>query len=1246
MMKRVLLTLVLTLVALIATSQSVLLESGWQSQTGDSVPPLATYQFKLGSYSTQIQYSARIEYPELLPVSEEQLLVWGIEKNSLPSWPDISCSLGLSRGNAVLDVAFIPLIQRDGKAFVIDSYKLELVTTKGSRSFLAASGPMRYVHESVLSSGRWVKVRVASSGVYGFSYSRLRELGFADPSKVKVYGYGGKQLPESKLQNMIDDLPSQPVWNDGARILFYAQGPEDVSYSGGYLVHSVNYYSDYGCYFLTDRADIPEDSYVSPSECDSVIGNLICTYSDCEFLDKDEFSWMMSGRRQFEKADFASAGSRTYDFNTKNMVAGKAYLRVSFSTNSTKSSLLDVQVDGTSAGVMPLDAVIGSNVASVAEKTFSLNLQEKQNLKVRLKYSSQTACESHLDYLRLEFTRRTAMGSSAFFRVPLKSDCKGASLCVTQSNESVLIWKIEAGGKATVMPSVFRNDSTIAYASDLNTSDILLAVNPRASFPEPFIAESIVNQNLHGVGPLDFVIIVPASGKIIPQAERLAQAHRDVDKLKVGVFRADQVYNEFSSGTPDATAIRRFMKMLYDRADGGTSAPRYLLLMGAGTYDNRMHTSDMKGRNPDDYLLCFESDNSLNSTGSYVMEDYFGLLDDNEGVNLLTEKTDVGVGRLPVEDNHQAKVAVDRIIGYMTGANAGRWLNEILVLGDDGDNNTHMKDADDVAELYGDLYPDKRITKMYWDSYPMEAQASYNSYPSLRKRLLEKLDEGALIVNYTGHGSVEVMSHELVMSKADAAELASPRLPFWITASCDMAPFDQPLVNFGCNLLSNEKGGAIGMLSTTRTVVSYQNRLMNLCFSKYVLAADANDNAYALGDALMLAKNELVTDGGMTDKSANKLNFVLLADPALKLHRSAYTAVIDSFADASPTQCCLEAKAGEIVTVKGHIESDGILRQDFNGLLYSTVYDNEREVTCFNNLNAADEPFKYNARDRIISMGTDSVRSGVFQFSFPVPLDINYSSENGLINLFALSENRESSASGTFADFIVGGTASGIWNDTEGPSIGLYLNSPAFQYGASVDKTPLLVIDLHDESGLNTTGNGLGHEIVLTIDGNRSKTWVLDSYYVQQEGSFTDGRIMFRIPELSEGKHMLSVRAWDTMNNSSTAYLEFKVVDGLEPSFDIYVTESPAREHTCFVISHDRPMQNAVVSVSIINGNGEVEWGHNEIDESQTGISYIDWNLCNTAGIRVPTGLYLVRATVAAEGQQHSVSCKMVVLNP
>ena len=1225
--------------------KSCFVDVDWTAMRQDSVRPWSGFGVRLEGNWQDSVYQASIEYPELSRIGADDLKRWNISPDEIQQWPDMETSLGVSHGNATFDAGFLPIIKRDGAYYAINSYK-SVVSSRLAPSRVSAeiTNPQdRYTDNSALSEGKWYKIRIAESGIYKLTYSSLRSMGFSDPSRVRLFGYGGAVLPETDLQNLTDDLPEQPLWRGDGYMLFYGQGPTSwIKTAQGYE-HEVNTYSDWGYYFLTDNTDSISASFAM-LEADTIPGAIIDTYPDYTVYDPDEYSWYRSGRRMFERYDYATGNSRTYKFDLDGLASDSVGVKVTFSASSAKSTKLTVSVNGSDAGVLNIGAIGSSSVAAVGEKTFVSRGQFSEHNTIRLVHDRPSGESGHLDYIRLNYLRKLALyGSSTVFRVDNPVD--NSSFSISGSSADVQVWKLSADGTCGIIPSEYADGTTVTMASSYKTDDILVAVNVKGSFPEPVKVGGVENQNLHGLESADMVIVVPASGKLTAAAERLAAAHRTVDSLSVAVVRADMIYNEFSSGTPDATAIRRFMKMLYDR-NGSSSAPRYLLLMGSGAWDNRMHVSDWAGQNPDDYLLCYESYESLSHTTSYVMEDYYGLLDDSEGRSLLTEKVDVGVGRLPVVNASQAREKVDRIIEYMSGTYAGAWCNKILVLGDDGDNNTHMVDADKVAGIYSNVNPAIDVRKIYWDAYQMEVTASYNGYPSIRKLLMEQLEEGALIVNYSGHGSTEVLSHELVMNKADMGKLKSRHLPFWITASCDIAPFDSPQESMGMNLICNTGGGAIGMLATTRTVYASLNGTINRSFSRYVIDRSADGRLNTLGDALRLAKNELVTSGeGETDRSENKLHFVLLGDPALRLAVAELKAVVDGLTD-SENIAVDTAKAGSVITVRGHIECNGERVTDYRGLLTSTVYDSERQITCRNNLKTAEEPFTFAYRDRVLYSGTDSVRNGEFTFSFPVPMDINYSNENGQMILFAAG-NDGRNANGVYDNFTVGGTAQGLVRDSVGPQIKLYLNTPTFQYGASVNATPMLVADLFDESGLNTSGNGLGHDIILIIDNNPNWTWVLNSEFEQTAGDYTSGRVKFTIPELPEGKHELMLRAWDVMNNSTTVYLGFKVVNDLKPKFSIDVTASPARERTAFVITHDRPGQNANFTIQVMSSDGTIQWMTTQKDDSGSGVTVIDWNLHSNAGHRLRAGLYIVRASVGTDGGgSSSATCKLVIVAP
>ncbi len=1217
----------------VSAQRGRIVDSQWQSVQADSMRPWYSYQFQLEDGWSDSSYTAQIEYPELIPLDDKDLKRWNLTPDDIPSWPEVNSFMGVSKGSATLDMGFMPLMKRNGRVYAIGSYKpvLEAVHQASPGRTDPAE---RYVRHSVLSSGRWVKIRVPQTGVYRLSNDKLRSMGFSDPSKVRLFGYGGAVLPETDIQDLVDDLPEQALWRTSDGVLFYAQGPVSWTLEDDGYVHSVNTYSDYGCYFLTDRSDAMPSAF-GAVESDSVSDRLMTSFPDFQVYDPDEFSWYHSGRRFFEKYDYANGGTCSYTFRTDGIIPDSVQVAVAFSAASQVPTSLDLTVNGGQLGQLSIGSTPLNSTGNVAQKTFLSRGQFTDNTIIRLTHNRQAGVSGHLDFIRLNYRRRLAMyGSYTVFRTG--ADLSDVSFRIEDSSPDVSVWRISRDS-ACVIPSVFADGRTMTLSASYRSDDILLAVDQHGSFPEPEVVGTVACQDLHALDSVDMVILIPASGKLMRPASRLAALHRESDGLDVEVVRADMVYNEFSSGTPDATAIRRFMKMLYDRA-GVEGGPRYLLLMGDGAWDNRMHVSEWKGMDPDDYLLCYESYSSLSHTASYVMEDYFGLLDDSEGSNLLAEKVDLGVGRLPVSTAQQADRKVDMIAAYMSGTYAGNWCNRILVLGDDGDNNVHMEDADAVADVIGMQNRAVDIRKIYWDAYRMEVTASYNSYPQIRKQLLEYFEDGALIVNYSGHGSTEVLSHELVLDKADMSAIKSDRLPFWITASCDIAPFDSRLESLGMNLARNENGGAIGLLTTTRTVYASLNRYINRSFSKYVTNPDN-----ALGDALRLAKNELVSTGsGNQDYSENKLHYVLLGDPALHLAVAEMTAVVDSFANCSDT-----VSAGMVVKVCGHIEMNGKRADSFNGELFSTVYDSERLVTTHNNLKTADSPFTYSDHDRVLFNGRDSVRNGSFEFSFPVPLDINYSDENGRICLYAISDDHRMSANGYYEDFVVGGTASTLSADTIGPDIRLFLNTPSFQYGGNVNATPMLVADLSDDSGLNTSGNGTGHDILLVVDNNPNWTWVLNDCYTGNAGDYKTGRVTFSLPALPEGRHTLMLRAWDAVNNSSTVWLGFKVVSDLKPELSIDVTDSPARESTTFVVTHDRPGPGTRVVIQVADSNGMIQWTGQADGSSDSGVTMVTWNLSGNSGHRMQPGLYLTRATVSGpDSASASVSCKLVIVGP
>ena len=760
-----------------------------------------------------------------------------------------------------------------------------------------------------------------------------------------------------------------------------------------------------------------------------------------------------------------------------------------------------------------------------------------------------------------------------------------------------------------------------------------------AQFPEPEYVYNITNQDHHADPQADMVIIIPTSQKLLAQAERLKAFHAKRSGMRVNIVPADELFNEFSSGTPDASAYRHYMKMLYDRAATEADQPKFLLMFGGSVWDNRMNTPECRLFSADDYLLAYESEESFDKRTCCVDDGFYATLDDGEGASLLkNDKMDVAVGRFPVTTESDAKTMVDKAIAYMANSNGGSWLNTIFFMGDDGDNNEHMTNANQVADQVLAAHPGYLVKKVMWDAYQRESTASGYTYPEVEKAIRQQQAKGALIMDYTGHGSEWQFSHENVLHISDFDEFSNANLPLWATFGCDFAPYDRLSDNIGMKAVLNAKGGAVAAISTTRTVYSNYNYRIHSAFMRHVLSYDADGSPVAVGEALRRAKNDASTN----EYAINSRDYVLLGDPAMPLNLPTATVVIDSIGgvDVASGVSDVQLKAGTSVRVKGHIEN----MPGFEGDLSVLVRDNSETVTCRHNATDKDySTFTYTDRTKTIYNGVNRVSGGEFAFTFAVPLDINYSNESGLITAWAIADDRSVMAQGYCDNFTVGGSEIAA-NDSIGPSIYCYLKSPSFQNGGSVNSTPYFVAELTDRDGINASGAGIGHDMQLVVDGKQSMTYSLNDNFMFDMGSYTSGSTYYILPELSEGEHTLQFRAWDIQNNVSTAQLRFRVVRGQSPSVSLSCTDNPASTSTTFIVTHDRMGSTIDVTVELFDLGGRMLWSNRETGVSSSGPYTLTWNLTLANGSRLEPGVYLYRVKLTSDGATRTTKAKKLVV--
>lgn len=1150
----------------------------------DSLLPTFSQSWEIGKHYTDSVYTVAIEYPEFMDMNGTDIERYRkITKELPPAMPVLDQRISISKKQGSLDVSFTPIVYRNGKYQKVVSFHLARYAQPAKATLSRRSSN---IHKNRAAGERYASSSVLAEG--SWAVIRVPETGIYQLSRDLIRKAGFSNPDKVKIYGYGGARQPELLTGEYLEETDDLQELPTITINGRRLFHAVGPVGWHGKSVM-ERVRNPYSNY----------GYYFLTENDEEALQVDSIAFAQSfyptyndyhALYEVDNYSWYHGGSNLYDAEL--LPTGTA-MDYTLSAHATKAKLginlsfngnfsATIAVNGTELGNIMATGVSIDSYSKATSRMWTFDLEEELTPTTTVTITKTSGSDVRLDYIVLQFDKEKAM----------------------------------------------------PYLST-------------ATFSEPEYAYRITNQNHHADTPVDMVIIIPANQQTKMAAERLKALHETYDHLSVRIVPADELYNEFSSGTPEANAYRRYMKMLYDKAPTGEE-PRFLLLFGDGAWDNRMLTNDWKNENPFDYLLCYESENSFSSTNCYVTDDYFCLLDDHEGANILREKGDIAVGRLTARTAQQAATLVDKIEDYLLNKHAGAWQNTICVMGDDGNNNTHMREADEMAKQVSEAHPAFIVKKIYWDAYNRVTTSTGNSYPDVNKLVKQQMSNGALVMNYTGHGAAYALSHEQVLKTSDFTTSSSMRLPLWMTASCDVMPFDGQEENIGEVAMMNETGGSIAFYGTTRTVYSNYNSYMNKAFMHYLLGSSEEGEQFTIGEAVRKAKNRLISGGSDlgigTDLTTNKLQYTLLGDPALKLAMPKLEVKIDEI-NGIPVSTGKEIQmsSGQIASMKGHV----VGAEDFQGTVQLLVQDAEETITCKLNdtsSEGAQTAFKYRDRTTNVYQGIDSVKNGQFNVRFAIPRDISYSAGSALATAYVISSDLMRSGHGNNDSFVMNGTEE-VYNDSIGPAIYCYLNTPQFVNGGTVNTTPYFYAELRDDDGINASGGAIGHDLELIIDGDFSKTYNLNDYFSYDFGDYQRGTVGFSIPELEVGKHKLLFRAWDVLNNSSTAELDFNVATGLEPHIlDVDCTRNPATNYTTFIISHDRAGSKLDVQLQIFDMSGRLLWVHQESGMSSGSTYTINWDLSMGNGRRVQTGVYLFRVLISNDDSAQASKAKKLII--
>lgn len=1160
--------------------------------------------------------------------------------SSLKSQISIHSNISFHRKKPQLSVSFIPIRKNEGtgKYEKLISFQLSTKVT-GTKKKSPPAEKRIYASSSVLSTGEWYKIGVTRDGVYKLSYSFLQSMGMdpasINPQNIRIYGNGGSMLPIQNSQYRPDDLIENAIYVSGETdgkfdgddyVLFYGEGPQRWILNGNSFNHVQNLYTDTNFYFITP--DLGSGKRIATQSTLPTFIKVVSTFNDYGFYEKDLLNPIRSGKEWLGET-FNIVTDYDFIFSFPNISSeAPVNLRTVVAGRTTSGqNIFTIKANGQTVGSIPIGLVSGDYTNSFAmpaegQSSFAAS---SANLNIHISMSKgSSGAQGWLDFIEVNVRRNLVLsGDQIIFRDINSVGSGTAKFQISNAIVNTVVWDITNPRDAKIQSGNLTGN-IFEFISSVDSLRRYVAFNKTAPLLLPFFKERVPVQNLHL--PVNAEMIIVTASLFKKEADELADFHRSEDGLSVIVATTNEIFNEFSSGKQDVTAIKDFVKMFYDRA--GTNQdllPKYLLLFGDGSYDYKDRISGNTN-----FVPAYQSSESLSPTGSYVSDDYYGLLDDTDSES-TSDLVDLGIGRLVVKNTTEAQNAVKKIKHYYDKATMGPWRNYISFIGDDEDGNIHMTQSNNVADSIAMNYPKYNLDKIMFDAYKQQVNAGGQRYPDVNAAIDRRIDLGTLMMAYTGHGGELGWAHERILEVSQVNKWTNfDNMPLFITATCEFSRFDDPQrTAAGEFVFLNPNGGGIALLTTTRLTFSGSNFETVRAFANTAFE-EINNGTPRLGDLMVVTKTK-------TFPSINLRNFTLLGDPALRLAYPRYDVITTFVSDTM--------KALRKITIKGYVADDsGQKMTDFNGVVYPVVFDKAAIINTLNNDGVG--IFSFSNQKNVLFKGKASVKNGEFEYSFVVPKDISYSYGNGRISHY--SQNGETDASGYFENFKIGGSDSTAAADNSGPQVQLFLNDEKFVFGGITDENPKLFAKFFDENGINTTGNGIGHDIVAFLDENTSNAIVLNDYYEAEINSYQKGSVRFPLKDLPEGKHTLRIKAFDVYNNSGEANTEFIVAKSAELALDHVLNyPNPFTTRTAFYFEHNQPGQNLDISIQIFTISGKLVKSIDSYvyaDTFRAGPIY--WDGLDDFGDKIGKGVYVYKLKVIAPtGQVVNKFEKLVVLN-
>ncbi len=1135
----------------------------------------------------------------------------------------------------------------------LESFSLRVTITPNANNLKSLNS---YASNSVLSSGTWYKVAVSADGIYKIDYNYLKKTLGVDPStinvnKLAVFGNGGGMVPDKNSVARPDDLLENPTmfvdannngqFDQGDYLLFYGQMADAWQLNTGTnrFYHVKNLYTTSTYYFLTTDAGTGKRvQTVGPGGGDQ--SRTFNYFDEHAFRDNDQYNLLQSGKTWLGDELTSFNTTESFSFSFPNLITSDTViLNSSVAVNAAYSSGTTVTVNGQpiihhADGGIPTQQYQQAANPQTVSRGFLANsstLNVAYNFIVTADPSGTAAF--YIDWFELLFKRSLSLSGDAMPFRTIASVGTGvvSTFQLGNATSNTIVWDVTTIGAIAQMQSTI-SGSQLSFATNTDQLKEFIAFNTNGAFANPQYMEQVPNQNLHATGQPNMVIV--SYDDFATAANDLANYHTSTDNISTKVVLLSQIYNEYGSGKPDISAIRDFMEMLYQRAGNDTSKmPRYLLLMGDGSFDPQSRIA-----NANNFVPTYQSSESYNPLNTYTADDFFGLLDQNEGGQIETgyQRLDLSIGRLPVETETEAEAAVTKIKNYKSSSSGcatcakastnNSWRTNVTFISDYlYDGGDIFEDASDaLAEDTRAHHPSYNYSKIYTDAYKLQPTPAGDRFPDVNTAILSSINTGTLLINWVGHGGPTNWSNARTFNMADIIQLQNQFYPLFITATCEFSRYDLPDRTAGEWIVVNGNGGGIGSITTVRLVFEYDNATIDTSVFQN-LFAQYKGRYPTMGEATMMSKNNVITG---TDQ-VNTRKFCLLGDPAVTLDYPRYN-VATTLIDNKPVSAAHDTlKALTRITIKGQVTDDNNNKlTSFNGTIYPVVYDKISPVQTLNNDNLGSIITFYMYRN-ILFKGQATVSGGDFSFTFVVPKDINYQYGNGRISYYA-TNGSNLDASGYSNDIVVGGSSDTAKTYGNGPKVNVYMDDQKFVYGGVTTANPLLLVELQDPGGINTAGSGVGHNMTAVLDNNNQNPIILNNYYQTAVDNYTQGEVRYPFTNLALGNHTLTVKAWDIYDQSTTATTEFVVTNNAKLALNhVFNYPNPFTTHTEFMFEHNMPCGELNVSIQIYSVSGKLV--KNIVQQVQTTGFRVDgivWDGLDDYGSPIGKGVYVYKLTV------------------